>query len=186
MQNHRSSINLVEVTREQNWEFSLFFSAVVRQNSPSMTAFDYSKVGGNSHLRDGYRNKRRGTKHFHDRLASLWPSHPYSTMVKQKNPKSFFKRDNLMFFYMCKAVSNKTTKKVFSQLQEQPTAYENSLGVLPRMLATSAINMQPSAILELQSRSIWLTRQSLSCSCYSVKCIISSFSRATMILKGAG
>lgn len=87
-----------------------------------------------------------------------------------------FQRDFLMLFYMCKAVSNKTTKKVFTQLQEQPTAYKNSLQVLPRMLVTCAINIQPSAILELQSISIWLTTQSLSCSCYSVKCI-TSFSR---------
>ena len=91
-----------------------------------------------------------------------------------------------MLLYKWKAVSNKKTKKAFTQLQEQPTAYENSLGVLPGMLVTSAINVQPLAISELQSRGIWLTRQSLSYSCYSVKCIMSPFSRATTILKGAG
>lgn len=132
MLDHRSSINLVWVTKEQNWEFSLFFSTVVRQNNPSITAFDNSKRGGNSNLSNGYQNKRRGTKHFHERHALPWPSHPYSTMIEKKTIK-FLQKGILnvvgfiifyFFFLHVEIVSNKIAKEVFTQLQVQLTAYE--------------------------------------------------------------
>lgn len=102
---NRSVINLVKEIQQNCLvsktlqPLSLFFNAVIRQKSLSITTFDNSKTGGNACLRDRYQNKRRWTKNFHDKRALL--SLLTSTLLCENNKQEVSSRGFLnVFVYM--------------------------------------------------------------------------------------